>query len=190
MTDRDTDQPAVVDTEDTVDGDTTSGDADASAATDAGGNRSIRTLRTVADYQFGAGAGRALFPLDESFDIRRSTGGRPRQVLADGQRLVSYGTDGRFTLAVAGGSRLQRALSPPAYRVVVGDESEPYVRGGSNAFAKFVVRADTGIRPGDEVLVVHESGRLLAVGRAELSGEEMLAFDTGMAVKVRDGVGE
>ncbi len=190
MTDRDTDQPAVVDTEDTVDGDTTSGDADASAATDAGGNRSIRTLRTVADYQFGAGAGRALFPLDESFDIRRSTGGRPRQVLADGQRLVSYGTDGRFTLAVAGGSRLQRALSPPAYRVVVGDESEPFVRDGKNVFAKFVQKVDPAIRPGDEVLVVHTRGDLLAVGRAELSASAMADFDSGMAVKVREGIDE
>ena len=160
----------------------------------------LADLRVCADYQFGAGTGEALFPPDEPLTVRRSSGGRPRQVIVgdvdptsgsgEGDRLVSFGTDGRFTLGVTGGRRLAAALDAPAARVVVGDESEPYVRGGSNAFAKFVVRADTGIRPGDEVLVVHESGRLLAVGRAELSGEEMLAFDTGMAVKVRDGVGE
>jgi uncharacterized protein with predicted RNA binding PUA domain len=85
---------------------------------------------------------------------------------------------------------LHATLDHPRYRVVVGDESEPFVRDGRNAFAKFVTDADSQIRPGDEVLVVHEAGPLLGVGRAELSGPAMLDFQTGMAVKVRDGAGE
>lgn len=150
--------------------------------------RDIDSLRTVADYQFGAGAGRALFPLDERFEIRRSSGGRPRQVHTDDARLVSYGVDGRFTLGIAGGRRLLTGLAAPANRVVVGNESEPFVRDGKNTFAKFVSEVDPEIRPGDEVLVVHERGELLAVGRAELSAEAMEDFETGMAVKVREGV--
>jgi len=71
---------------------------------------------------------------------------------------------------------------------VVGDESEPYVRGGRNVFAKFVSVVDPTVRPRDEVLVEHHDGRLLAVGRAELSGAGMEDFGTGMAVKVREGV--
>ncbi|MFC5366373.1 PUA domain-containing protein [Salinirubrum litoreum] len=147
-------------------------------------------LRTVADYQFGRGAGAALFPTGEAFDIERSTSGRPRQVKADEGRLVTYTTDGRFTLGLAGGARLCSALEAPANRVVVGDESEPFVRDGKNTFAKFVDEVDPAIRPGDEVAVVHHNGDLLAVGRAELSADAMLDFDTGMAVKVRDGAGE
>ncbi|MFW6320980.1 MAG: PUA domain-containing protein [Halohasta sp.] len=149
--------------------------------------RDIDGLRTIADYQFGAGAGRALFPVDESFEIRRSTGGRPRQIHTDDARLVSYGVDGRFTLGIAGGRRLLD-LPAPANRVVVGDESEPFVREGNNVFAKFVGAVDPAVRPGDEVLVVHDRGDLLAVGRAELSADGMADFDTGMAVKVREGV--
>jgi len=149
--------------------------------------QNLSSLRTVANYQFGSGAGPALFPPDEDPTIRRSASGRPRQVLADGDRIVSYGVTGRFTLGVAGGRRLLSAFDPPAYAVVVGDESEPFVRDGKNAFAKFVDRADPSIRPGDEVVVVHEDGDLLAVGRAELPGQAMLEFETGMAVKVRDG---
>ncbi|GAB3416953.1 hypothetical protein GCM10027435_15080 [Haloparvum alkalitolerans] len=158
----------------------------------------LADLRVTADYQFGAGAGAALFPPSDEHTVRRSSGGRPRQVLAgdvtetpgsaEGDRLVTYGTDGRFRLGIAGGARLHEALDPPAYRVTVGDESEPFVRDGSNVFAKFVTAVDDAVRPGDELLVVHEDGRLLAVGRAELSAAEMRAFDTGMAVKVRDGV--
>jgi len=149
----------------------------------------IPALRTVAAYQYGAGAGRALFPDDEDFRVRRSSTGRPQQVAReDGQRLVSVGMDGRLTLGPAGGRRLVDALDYPAARVVVGDESEPFVRDGKNVFAKFVQAVDGDARQGDELAVVHENGDLLAVGRAELDAQSMLDFEAGMAVKVRSGV--
>ncbi|PSP99279.1 pseudouridine synthase [Halobacteriales archaeon QS_4_70_19] len=167
----------------------------------------LTRLRTIAAYQFGAGAER-LFTGDEG--VQRTSSGRPRQVAtAEGRRLVTFGTDGRFTLGVAGGRRLQ-GLDAPANRVAVNAESVPFVAEERNAFAKFVVGVDPGIRPGDEVLVVHggptvgegvdldaagapaEPGadadeRLLAVGRAEQPASGMIDFKTGMAVKVRDG---
>lgn len=146
-------------------------------------------LRVIADYQFGAGAGAALLPEDEPLTVERSASGRPRQVKVPDGRLVSFNTDGRLSLGLGGGRRLHTVLDPPAYRVSVGDESEPFVRDGKNAFAKFVIDVDPAVRPADEVLVVHEDGRLLAVGRAELSAEGMLAFASGMAVKVREGTG-
>ena len=164
--------------------------AETQAGTDDTGEhaRGLAALRTIADYQFGATAGAALFPPDEAIEIRRSSSGRPRQLVADGNRLVSYGVDGRFTLGIAGGRRLAAAFDAPRCRVVVGDDSEPFVREGKNAFAKFVQRVDPEIRPGDELLVVHERGDLLAVGRAELSAAAMADFDSGMAVTVREGV--
>ena len=39
----------------------------------------------------------------------------------------------------------------------------------------------------DEVIAVDEEGRVLAVGRAMLSSEEIKAFKIGVAVKVRHG---
>jgi len=143
-------------------------------------------LRTVADYQFGAGAGAALFPADAELSLTRTSSGRPRQIRLGDRRLATYGTDGRFRLSLAGARRLREAL-PDRFRVVVGSESEPYVRDGRNAFAKFVREADDAIRPRDEALVERADGSLLAVGRAELPGAGMLAFETGMAVKVREG---
>lgn len=145
-------------------------------------------LRRVADYQFGRDAGRALFPDGADLRIQHTSSGRVEQVLADDGRLVTYGTDGRFTLGVAGGRRLLDAGTD--YRVVIGEESEPYLRDGRNAFAKFVRVVDDVVRPGDEVCVVGDNGSLLAVGRAELPAAGMRDFDTGMAVKVREGAGE
>lgn len=148
----------------------------------------IDDLRTVARYQFGAAAGEALFPREEALDVTRTSSGRPRQIRSGAGRIATYERDGRFRLGIEGGCRLHDALPDGSYRVVVGDESEPFVREGRNAFAKFVLRADEQIRPRDEVLVVHDDGNLLGVGRAELAGEGMLAFEAGMAVKMRDGI--
>jgi uncharacterized protein with predicted RNA binding PUA domain len=198
----------------------------------------IEQLRTVADYQFGAGAGVALFPPEEGRTIRRSTTGRPQQVLASEGRIVSYGVDGRLTLGIEGGYRLTEAFPAPQCRVSVGPESVPFVSEGKNAFCKFVREVGPEIRPGDEVLVVLdgnasegkkrreggkgdggsakrngsgerngsekrdrseerngsearavEPGALVAVGRAELAADAVCDFETGMAVKVRAGVG-
>ena len=149
----------------------------------------LSALRTVADYQFGAGAGAALFPPGEDLEVRYSTGGRPRQVHTESGRLVSYGIDGRFTLGLAGGRRLIAALDHPRARVVVGSESGPYVREGRNAFAKFVREVDPAVRADDEVAVLDPEDELLGVGRAELAAGAMRDFETGMAVKVREGAG-
>lgn len=144
-------------------------------------------LRRAADYQFGSGAGEALFS-GPDLTVTHTSSGRPSQVHGPDGRLVTYAVDGRFTLGTNGGHLLHEALDSPAYRVTVGDESDPFVRDGRNAFAKFVTSVDESIRPSDEVMVVHERGPLLAVGRAELPGSAMLDFETGVAVHVREGV--
>jgi uncharacterized protein with predicted RNA binding PUA domain len=145
----------------------------------------IAGLRTAADYQFGAGAGVALFPDGTELSVTRTNSGRPRQIHTRESRLATYGTDGRFRLGAAGGRRLHSGHQ--GYRIVVGEESVPHVREERNAFAKFVTAADSAIRPRDEVLVTHD-GELLAVGRAELAGVGMSDFESGVAVSVREGV--
>jgi uncharacterized protein with predicted RNA binding PUA domain len=82
---------------------------------------------------------------------------------------------------------LQKLLPQPLYRVIVNNEVAEFIADGKNAFAKHVISADPGIRSGDEVLVVSGEDNLLATGTAMLAGPEMLAFNYGVAVKVRQG---
>ena len=56
--------------------------------------------------------------------------------------------------------------------------------------AKHIMKADLAIRPQNEVIIVDQKGNLVAVGKAVLSGYEMLSFKLGVAVKVRRGVNE
>ena len=147
----------------------------------------LRRIRSVADYQFGRGVGTRLFP--KNVDIVRSKRtGRIRYVYLDGKRLATLRpTDGLLSLSIAGAKRIaENAVSARCLVTIQGDVSE-FIAEGGDVFAKHVVKADSDIRPKDEVIVVNQNGEILAVGRAVLSGEEMEVFKRGVAVKVRRG---
>lgn len=143
-------------------------------------------VRVIADYQFGPGAGTGLFPEECRFMLSQT--GRVRQVLLGEARLATLRAyDGRLTLSFAGAERLREVLPPPAYRVGIDPSVAEFIPKAKTAFAKHVVSADPGIRAGDEVLIVTGEDGLLATGMAILSGQEMLSFNYGPAVKIREG---
>ena len=149
-------------------------------------NSSLRRVQAIADYQFGGGVGTGLFCEGCTFIF--STTGRIRQILYGGMRLATIrAADGRLTLSIEGAKRLRSLLPAPGYRVVIRDDVAEYVAQGKNAFAKHVVAADPAVRAGDDVLIVSGYDRLIACGAASLSGIEMIAFNYGVAVKVRQG---
>jgi 7-cyano-7-deazaguanine tRNA-ribosyltransferase len=141
----------------------------------------------VADYQFGKGAADAL--LDGNVTLVKSKNvDRIRNVLVDGEHVASLrAEDGFFTLHPAGARRLLGGLAAPRSRVVVDDDSVEFNRKGRNVFCSFVLDADPELRPQDEVMVVDGNDVLVAIGRAQLTREEMLCFRKGVAVKVREG---
>jgi len=150
----------------------------------------VRKIKNVANYQFGKGAGEALFD-GELKIIKSRTTGKIRNVLCDGKHVVSMrATDGFFTLKIEGGKKLHSFFQPPKMRVVVNEEAASFVRKGRNVFARFVVDACREIRPYDEVLIVDEEDNLLGIGQSLMNREEMLDFERGMAVKTREGIGE
>jgi len=144
-------------------------------------------LRVIADYQFGKGVGKVLFPDTCSFML--SSSGRIRQVFDNGIRIATLKPDsGWFTLSIEGARRVKETLSFPKMRVVVIDEVSEFIASGKSVFAKHVVEVDEEIRANDEVVVVNTADELLATGKALLSAFEMLEMERGVAVKVRQGV--
>ena len=104
------------------------------------------------------------------------------------ERLVTVrANDGRFTLGYLGAQALHTFLPAPANRVVIMEDAVPFVADGKNAMAKHVISSDSNIHAEDEVFVVDESDNLIATGMAVLSGSEMIGFNYGTAVKVRQG---
>ena len=148
---------------------------------------SLTRVRQIADFQFGRGAGEALFPDEVTFSYSNTK--RVRYVNLGKERLVTVrANDGRFTLGYPGAKRLHEFLKKPENRVVVMEEAVPFIADGKNAMAKHVISADENILAEDEVFVVDESDNLIATGMAVLAGCEMLGFNFGTAVKVRQGV--
>jgi 7-cyano-7-deazaguanine tRNA-ribosyltransferase len=146
----------------------------------------IMMCGAVLDMQFGRGAGDILAGRKAEFVKSRKTG-RIRNVFLDGVHVLSLrARDGMFTLKLEGARLLLDVLPHPKMRVVEEDEPAEFTAKGANVFAKFVVDCDEGIRPGDDVMVVSTKGELVAVGRALMNREEMLAFRRGIAVRVKD----
>ena len=151
-------------------------------------NLDVARVKGVADMQFGRGANDILFKGKIELIKSRKTG-KIRNVIVDGKHILSMRAhDGLFTLKAEGAKRLHKSFKFPKLRVSVNEESAEYNREGKNVFAKFVLDCDDDIRPMDEVLIVDENDSLVAIGRALMNREEMLAFQKGIAVKVREGV--
>src|SRR5256712_610795 len=83
-------------------------------------------IRATADFQFGRGAADALFAGAISYVMSKNTG-KVRNVLADGEHVVSLrAADGLFTLKAAGARRLAKAFPPPRLRIVVAEDTIPF----------------------------------------------------------------
>jgi 7-cyano-7-deazaguanine tRNA-ribosyltransferase len=147
----------------------------------------------TADYQFGNGAGRALFNGQIKVVKSRKTG-KIRHVFveegeSDVERLIVTlrASDGFFVLAEEGARRLHQYFPYPKKRVVVNQEAEPFAMEGKSIFAKFVINCDIDIRANEDVLIVNENDQLLAYGKSVLNGREITDFNIGQAVKTRKG---
>ncbi|MEA2069897.1 MAG: PUA domain-containing protein [Asgard group archaeon] len=148
----------------------------------------IRKLRRIADYQLGNNIGAILIP-DKCKIIYSKNTKRIREVHYQGKRLASLRpTDGLFSLGLAGAERILQQTKKPTRRIIIQSDVSKFIMEGKSVFAKHVVETDPTIRPEEEVIVVSEEDKLLAVGRAQLSAENILAFSRGMAVKTRHGV--
>ncbi len=149
----------------------------------------LRRIRSIADYQFGEGAGNKLFPDNVEIQYSPSTG-RIRYINLNGERIATLRpTDGLLSLSINAACTLTEETSASCCCVTVRQDIAKFVVEGGDVFAAHVVKADPQIHAKDEVIVLDEEGQVVAVGRAFLLAEEMLAFKTGVAVKVRHGCG-
>jgi len=129
-------------------------------------------FRKMADYEFGKGKGDLLVPAKGSVKGRA-----PRFTLFDDKEQLctinpAYGS---LTLTIAGAKRMSLSNQ---YFVEIAD----FVPRGS-ILAPGVINADPQIRPGDDVLITGR--KAIGVGRAKMSGWEMIRAGRGMAVETR-----
>jgi archaeosine synthase len=136
--------------------------------------REHNTVRAIADYQFGEGAGEALFPelrTEARYPKLRATD------VAGTQLAAMVPTVGLLALSIAGARRWVDS-DVPTRRVGI-DEFVPH----GSVLAPGIVAASESIRVGDEVVI--EGPSAFGVGRATMPGPAMEGSTRGVAVDVR-----
>lgn len=150
----------------------------------------MERVQATAAYQFGPQAADALLEGDVELETSKRTG-RVRTVHADGEHVLSLRAhDGLFTLKLAGAQRIHAWLPRPALRLQVTEDSAGFNAQGKSVFTKFVLNCHKSLRPGDECLIVDSDDTLVACGQLLVSQGEALHMTSGMAAKVREGIGE
>ena len=150
----------------------------------------LSKIRSIADYQFGKGVGALLFP--DNIEIQYSPRtGRIRYINLNGERLATLRpTDGVLSLSLKAAQFMAKNTPFAKCFVTVQNEVSKFIAEGGDVFAVHVVKVDAEVGAKDEVITLDEDGQVLAVGRTVLSSDEIKAFKTGVAVKVRHGTQE
>jgi 7-cyano-7-deazaguanine tRNA-ribosyltransferase len=145
-------------------------------------------LKSIADFQFGKGAGEILFP--EEIIIERSKGtNRIRFVYLANERICSFRVkDGYLVPSLMGAKLLYE--NTLGLRVKVNDDAEPFVRNGKSVYSKHVIEADTDISVKEEVIIVNQKGEFIGIGTAKITGLLMKEMKSGVAVDTRKGIGD
>jgi len=146
------------------------GSALAEACRDAAKLPDLRLLRyrAHADFYFGRGAGDLL--------LAGKIAVRGREIQDEKKRPLAATTpNGMTALSLTGAARLEPL---GRYIVRIGD-----LLPKGSLLAPGVVEADEQIRPGDEVILAGD--KAFGVGRARMSGWEMMRSRRGVAVEIR-----
>ncbi|MHA1960667.1 MAG: tRNA guanosine(15) transglycosylase TgtA [Candidatus Thorarchaeota archaeon] len=152
---------------------------------ESGEHWSHRKLRALLTFQWGLDVGSLSDITDLDVKVSKSTG-KIRHVNKDEEILFTViPTTGMLAPTMSGGLFLCSKDLSENYQVVLENEAAEFVANGKSALAKFVTKASPKLRAGEEVLILNEDMEPVGVGRANLSGEEMVSFSRGVAVNTR-----
>ena len=134
-------------------------------------DRVLHELRSISKYQFGQSG--ELFIKDDVV----AKGRYHKNIYCDGEQIALLNMDyGLFRLNLPGGKIL--------FENNINVVEINFDLTTNTLFAPGVVNADYNIIPNDEVVIVND-GEVVAVGKAVLTGDEMMNSDSGVAVKIR-----
>ncbi len=106
-------------------------------------------------------------------------------IFVDGEPLL-FRIEGKVFPTVKGALK----LNPARRRVVVDPGAVQFIINGADIMGKGIVESDQSIRVGDLVIIVEKAhGKALAIGRALMTGNEMVG-KAGKAVKSIHHVGD
>ena len=150
----------------------------------------IRQIKAISDYQFGKQITDVLFENIQNIHFERSRStNKIRYIFQnDNLMLTLRPNNGFFTLSLYSANIIIKKFGSPKMRIIVLNEISEFIEKGRNVFCKHVVELDENLRPLDEVIIVNQNDKLLAIGRLKLPVSYVKSFSSGVAVNVRKGI--
>ncbi len=152
----------------------------------------LRKVKAISDYQFGQSVTDILFE-DESeihFEFSKNTGKIKHVFYRDKLLLNLRPTNGFFTLSLFSAEKIIKNIPTPRLRGIVMNEISDFIKIGRNVFCKHITDIDDNLRPSDEIIVVNQEDEILAIGKLVIPVPYVRSFKTGIAIKVRKGIGK
>jgi len=128
-----------------------------------------------------------ILPKSTTFHYSRRTG-RIKSFNFDNLLAGTLRTDGGIALTLSGAEKLMKNPIFKINCVIPIKEAVPFVSVGRSLFCKHVKWCGSNVRVGSDVVVIDDSEKILAVGRARIASNMMKGFDAGVAVRVRQGI--
>lgn len=150
----------------------------------------LRKLKAISDYQFGPEITDILFKNFEKIKLIRSKNtGKIRYIQLNEELLLTLKpTNGFFTLGFLAAKMIINNTQSPRLRSVVLTEISEFIEKGRNVFCKHILDIDENLRPNDEIIIVNQEQKILAIGRVAIPIPYIKAFDRGLAINVRKGI--
>ena len=142
-------------------------------------------LQYSLDALFGNGVSKNL-PKNIEITFSRKTG-RIRTVSHKGKLLCTLRIDGGLAISPYFAQILLKSKTFRENCIEINKDAAPFVKEGRSVFCKHVVWCGKKVRISADTPVLFKN-KVIAVGRAVLSGEMILDFDRGVAIKVRDSL--
>lgn len=148
----------------------------------------LKLIRGVIDSQFGSGCGDALLPKGKIVILNRAPDlDKMDEVILDGAVAGTLRYDlinGYSFLPRVSAAKVMSGAISKNY-VIIDDGAIPSMSKGASALGPGVVKADPGIKRGDEVVALTKNRCVIAVGSARMAGAAMNRQEHGQAVKSR-----
>jgi len=153
---------------------------------------SLRKVKAISDFQFSQSITDILFEDDSEiyFKFSKNTG-KIKHVFYRNKLLLNLRpTNGFFTLSLFSAEKIIKNIPTPRLRGIVMNEISDFIKIGRNVFCKHIIDIDDNLRPSDEIIVVNQEDEILAIGKLVIPVPYVRSFKTGIAIKVRKGIGK
>jgi uncharacterized protein with predicted RNA binding PUA domain len=127
------------------------------------------------------------FPSEIQCEFSKRTG-RIKNFFIGSNLFATLRIDGGLAISIFGAKMMVKYAQFRENCVIPKEEAIPFVSEGRSLFCKHVKWCGKNVKNGSDVVVIDNINEVLAVGKAICGNNMMEKYDSGVAVKIREGI--